>query len=67
MREPIPLLSSRRALLASVHISKKQLGEDGLYRLLLHALTDRWTAADLDDTQLRMFSEILKIGPPREK
>ncbi len=71
------MYTNRRALLAQVHIAKKQLGlDDPTYRAVLERETGKRSAADCSDTALRrVLDGVLNVlpggtpptGPPGRK
>ena len=54
-------MSTRRALLAKLHIARKELGlDESTYRAVLERVTGEESAAQLDDTQIVRVLEDLK-------
>lgn len=55
---------SRASAIAKVHVAKKQLGlDDGTYRAVLHRVTGRDSAADLNEVQLgNVIREFVRLG-----
>jgi phage gp16-like protein len=61
---PIKKYSSRNAMIAKIHVAKKQLSmEDESYRALLKRVTGKESSADLTDSQLEtVIKEFARLG-----
>jgi hypothetical protein len=57
-------MSDRRAMIAKIHVAKKQLGlDDGAYRAVLVRVTDRDSSAACSDAQLeQLIKEFVRLG-----